>query len=149
MLSNTQRLNFGYLKIIHIIHPRYHRNIIGHTQKNNQKSKCVCINEIIRFILIKMKMKEKNRSNRCDIKRPRSRLGHKYSKYKMCLSVIMLLFIKQHLGNIWSSIHEKVKQHWIWVEKMCCLQKSRSLLEAKFGKNDKCCKLTNNTPELC
>ena len=26
-------------------------------------------------------------------------------------------FIKKHLSNIWSSIHEKVKQHWGWVEK--------------------------------
>ena len=24
---------------------------------------------------------------------------------------------KQHLRNIWNSIHEKVKQHWGWVEK--------------------------------
>ena len=32
--------------------------------KKNQKSKCVCIHEIIRFILMKMKMKMKNRSHR-------------------------------------------------------------------------------------
>ena len=32
--------------------------------------------------------------------------------------------VKQHLSNIWSSIHEKVKQHWGWVEKKCCLQKN-------------------------
>ena len=25
------------------------------------------------------------------------------------------------LSNIWSSIHEKVKQHWVWVEKERCL----------------------------
>ena len=25
--------------------------------------------------------------------------------------------IKQHLSNIWRSIHKKVKQHWGWVEK--------------------------------
>ena len=25
------------------------------------------------------------------------------------------------LSNIWSSIHEKVKQHWGWIEKKCCL----------------------------
>ena len=24
-------------------------------------------------------------------------------------------------SNIWTSIHEKVKQHWGWVEKKCCL----------------------------
>ena len=47
-----------------------------------------------------------------DINRPMSRHGHKYSKYKKCLSKMMLTCIKQHLSNIWSSIHEKVKQHW-------------------------------------
>ena len=26
------------------------------------------------------------------------------------------LCIKQHVSNIWSSIHEKVKQHWAWIE---------------------------------
>ena len=30
---------------------------------------------------------------------------------------------KQHLSNIWSSIHYKVKQHWGWVEKRYCLLK--------------------------
>ena len=28
---------------------------------------------------------------------------------------------KQHLSNIWGSIHYKVKQHWGLVEKKCCL----------------------------
>ena len=63
----------------------------------------------------------KNRSHRYDINRPRSRHGHKYSEYEKCLSMMMPLCIKQHLGNIWSSIHEKVQQHWGWVEKKCCL----------------------------
>ena len=36
---------------------------------------------------------------------------------KKCLSMMMLIFIKQHLSNIWSSIHEKVKQHWGWIKK--------------------------------
>ena len=30
---------------------------------------------------------------------------------------MMLICIKQHISNIWSSIHKKVKQHWGWVEK--------------------------------
>ena len=64
-----------------------------------------------------MKMKKKNRSHRYDINRHRSRHGHKYSKYKTCLSMIMIICIKQYLINIWSSIHEKVKQHLGWVEK--------------------------------
>ena len=62
-------------------------------------------------------MKMKNRSHRYDINRPRSRHGYRYSKYKKCLSMMMLIFIKQHQSNIWSSIHEKVRQHWGWVEK--------------------------------
>ena len=41
MLSNTLRLNFCYLKIIHIFHPRYHPKVIGHILKSNQKNK-VC-----------------------------------------------------------------------------------------------------------
>ena len=59
-------------------------------------------------------MKMKNRSQRYEINRPKTRHGHKSSKYKNCL--IILICIKQHLSNIWSSIHEKVKQHWSWVE---------------------------------
>ena len=35
----------------------------------------------------------------------------------MCFSTMMALCIKQHLSNIWSSIHVKLKQHWNWVEK--------------------------------
>ena len=46
MLSNTLRLSLCYLKTIHIFHPRYHPKIIGHTLKNKQKNKCVCIHEI-------------------------------------------------------------------------------------------------------
>ena len=68
--------------------------------KNKQKNKCVCIHEVIRLIILKMKMKKKNRSHRYDIKKPRSRHGHKYSKYKTCLGMIMIICIKQHLSNI-------------------------------------------------
>ena len=74
----------------------------------------------------KIKMKMKNRSHIWDINRPRSRHGHKYSKYKKCLGMVMPISIKQHLSNIWSSIRKKVKQHWVektlrlnW--KKCCL----------------------------
>ena len=30
--------------------------------------------------------------------------------------MMKLIWIKQHLSNIWSSIHAKIKQHWGWVE---------------------------------
>ena len=62
-------------------------------------------------------MKMKNRSYRYDINRATSRHGYKYSKYKKCLSKMMLICIKQHLSNIGSSIHENVKQPWGWVKK--------------------------------
>ena len=62
----------------------------------------------------------KNRSYRYNINRPRPRNGHKYTKYKMCLCIIIVIYIKQHLSNIWSSIHEKFKQHWGWVGKTRC-----------------------------
>ena len=45
-------------------------------------------------------MKKKNRSHRCDMNRPRSRDEHKYSKYKKCLIMMMLICIKQYPSNI-------------------------------------------------
>ena len=59
----------------------------------------------------------KYRSHKYDINRHRPRHGHKYTKYKKCLTMMMVTFIKHHLTNNWISIHEKVKQYWGWVEK--------------------------------
>ena len=42
MLSNTLRPKFFYLKIILILHPRYHQEIIEHILKNKQ-NKEVCL----------------------------------------------------------------------------------------------------------
>ena len=78
MLNNTLRLNFCYLKVDHILHPGYHPKIIGHILGNKQKNKSACIHEIIRLIIIKLKMKTKNRSHRH---------GLTYSKYKKCLNM--------------------------------------------------------------
>ena len=100
MLSNTLRLSFCYLKIIRILYPRYHPKIIGHILKNEQKSKCFCIHEIIRLIIMKMKMKMKNKSHIYYINRPSPRYGHKYSKYKTFLSMMVLICIKQRLSKI-------------------------------------------------
>ena len=44
-----------------------------------------------------------------DINRIRPRHGYKYTKYKMCLNMMMVMCCKQYLSNIWSWIHEKVK----------------------------------------
>ena len=74
ILSNTLRLNFWYLKIIGILHPRYNPKIIGHVLKKSQKNKYVCIHETMRLIIIKIKIKMKNRSYRYDISRPSKHL---------------------------------------------------------------------------
>ena len=66
-----------------------------------------------------MMMKMKNRSHRHEIV-----LGLDNSKYKNCLSMMMLICIKQQLSNIWRSIYEKVKQHWGWVERRVAYKKS-------------------------
>ena len=64
----------------------------------------VCIRDIMRLIILKMKVKMKNWSQRYDINNPRSRHGDKYKKYKKCLTMIMLASPKQHLKlNSWKS----------------------------------------------
>ena len=55
----------------------------------------------------KMRLKMKNSPYRYDINGPRSRHEHKYTKYKMCLCIMVVICIKQHLSNILGSIHEK------------------------------------------
>ena len=35
--------------------------------------------------------------------------------------MMTLICIKQHVGNIWSLIHEKAKQHWGSIEEKRCL----------------------------
>ena len=50
-----------------------------------------------------------------------------------CLNIMMAILTKQHLRNIWSSIHQKVKQHWCWVEKSDTYKKSMLLNNNIFG----------------
>ena len=69
----------------------------------------------------KIEADDENRSHRYAITRPRPRYGHKYTIYKMYLSLMMATYIKQHLRNIWSSIYEKFNEQWGWVEKKRCL----------------------------
>ena len=118
--NQTNAKQFCYLKIILIPYPNYHPKIIGNILKSKQKNKCVYIHEFIWLNIMKMKMKINNRLHIYDINRPRSRYGYKYSKY---VSLMMLICIKENLSNIWSSIHEKNKQHWGWVEKKALLIK--------------------------
>ena len=89
------------------------------------KNQCVCFNKTTWSMTMKMILKVKNRSYSYEINRPRLRHGRKYTKYKMWSGTIMVICInpfitgeremkvrhervKQHLRNIWSSIHEKV-----------------------------------------
>ena len=65
--DHTLMLNFCYLKIMHILQPRYHPKIIGNVLKTNQNNKCVCIYQTIRLIIIQIKMKMKDRSHRYDL----------------------------------------------------------------------------------
>ena len=44
----------------------------------------------------------KNRTQKYNINRSRPRHGPKYTKYKMCLS-IMVIYIKQHLINVYQN----------------------------------------------
>ena len=48
---------------------------------------------------MKMRLKMTKRLQRNDINRPRPRHGHKYTKYKIYLSM-MVICITQHLSNI-------------------------------------------------
>ena len=57
-------------------------------------------------LVLMARLKMKNRSQIYDINRTRLRHGHKYTKYTTYLSLIMVMCIKQHLSNIWNSVHE-------------------------------------------
>ena len=120
-LSNTLTLNFWFLKIIPFLHPRYHPKKTRDILKVYQKNKYVSFNELVWLMAMKMRLKMKNRSRLYNINRPRQRQGHKCTKYKKCLGIIMVICIKQHLSNIWRSIQETVSKHWGWFEKTCCL----------------------------
>ena len=51
-------------------------------------------------MIMKVRLKMKNRLHGYDINRPTPRHGHKYTKYKFCLSIMTVISIKQHLSNI-------------------------------------------------
>ena len=72
---------------------------------------------------MKMKLKIRNRSHGYDINRDRHRHECKYTKYKKCLSMMVLTYIKQHSSHIGSSIHERVKQQLDRAEKNFAYEK--------------------------
>ena len=43
---------------------------------------------------MKMRLKMKNKSHKCDINGPRSRHEQKDTKYEICLSIMMVICIK-------------------------------------------------------
>ena len=101
--------------------------------KKCAKKKYVYFNEVIWLMAMQIRLNMKNRSSRYDINRSRCRHGHKYTKYKICLDIMMVICIKQHLSNIWSLIHEKVQQHWDWFLKNVAYKKACTSTLPKFS----------------
>ena len=92
--------------------------------KKCRKNKYICFHDVIWLMTMKMKLKMKNRSQSCDLNWSRTRPGQRYTKYKMLLSIMIVICIKKHPSNIWSSVHENVKQHWDWVKKRVAYKKA-------------------------
>ena len=53
------------------------------------KNKYVYLKVVIWLMAMKTRLKMKRRSHRYDINRPRPRHGYEYTKYKICLSIMM------------------------------------------------------------
>ena len=68
--------------------------------KKITRNKYVYLNEVIWLMTMKKMLKMKKRSHRYNINRPRPTNGHKYTKYKMCFSVKIVICIKEHPNNI-------------------------------------------------
>ena len=65
-------------------HPRYcwplhFYNLVGGSED-------VCFNKVISLVIMKMK----NESHRYDMNRPTSDHGHKYTKYRQCLCMMLI-----------------------------------------------------------
>ena len=97
-----------YLEIMHFLYSCYHPKLIWDIIRDVKKKTSVWFNEIVWSITTKMRLEIKNGSQRYDINRNRWRHGHKYTKYKMCLSMMVAMCNEQHLNGIWSWIHGKV-----------------------------------------
>ena len=119
---NTLRLNFCYLKIVYPSHSCYHPKLIWDILKKCAKSKCACFNEIIWLTIMKIRVKMNNRSHRYYMTITRLRHGCNYTKYKKCLSIMMVICNKQHLSHNWN-------QQWGWVEKSVTYIKKSCIFE--------------------
>ena len=69
--------------------------------KKCAKNIYVYLNEDV-LMAKKIWLKMKNRLRWYDINRLRRWHGHKYTKYRICLDVMIVTSIKQHLSYIWS-----------------------------------------------
>ena len=106
-LSNNLMLKSCYLEIMRFLYSCYHPKLICDILRDVKKTS-VWLNEIVWLITMKMRLEKKNGSQRYDINRSRWRHGHKYTIYKMCLSMMVAMCNKQHLNDIGSWFHRKV-----------------------------------------
>ena len=102
MLSSARRLKFSFLKIIHILHSRYHPKIIGHILKKAKKQACLyswdyaiwCFNQniimlyLIEILIIKME----HQNNMWNLFRACSSMFRVNCKVLVCLSLILKRF---------------------------------------------------------
>ena len=58
--------------------------------------------------------------------------------FLLTLNMLLPAGIKEHLSKTWSSIHEKVKQHWGWVEKKRSLLKKSVYLVLREARSNVC-----------
>ena len=77
------------MKIIYFLYPRYCPKIIADIVKNVQKLSMFL--QMRQLMTMKLRMKLKNGSHRYDIDRPRPRHGQRYTEYKMCLIIMMVI----------------------------------------------------------
>ena len=112
-LSNIPRLKICDWKTIRFLCPGYHLKSAADIWKSVLNIKYVCFNEILWLIITKINLKIKYRSHRYNINKPRSRHEHKYTKWKMCLGMMMIVCVMLQLSNIGNSNNEKIK----WVKK--------------------------------
>ena len=126
------------MKIIQILHLRYHPRIIGYILKKQAKEQVCLYSWDYTIDHNENEDGMKNRLHRFDMNRPRPRYRHKYTKYKFFLSMMMFICIRQHLSNIWSSFHEKVKQLWDWIEKSVGYKKNCVLLHNFYARFPLC-----------
>ena len=80
---------------------------------------------------MKIRLKMKNRSHRYDINRPRPRHGQRYTKYKMYLSIMMVICIKQHQATFEAQFMKRLSNTEAELKKSVAYNKKRVFQKAK------------------